>query len=213
MSHRVLTVNCVRSFRTCSGDRCGRATRWSGHLPVRYVRRRTALDQDAPHAGGDRLCRSKTALSVGLKVDADALPAETVAALKAGKVDLTSPAVTIELIRLNAVVGVAGKVGSSGQLTSIGITCALCHSTVDDSFMPGIGRRLDGWANTRFERRCDRRVIARAGRGAEDRTAHVGTRKIRSTAPCIRRHEHHSVEQPVAAGRDSADLWAAACRL
>ena len=90
----------------------------------------------------------KTALSVGLKVDAEALPAETVAALKAGKVDLTSPAVTIELIRLNAVVGIAGKVNSSGQLTSVGITCALCHSTVDDSFMPGIGRRLDGWANT-----------------------------------------------------------------
>ena len=89
-----------------------------------------------------------TALSVGLKVDVDALPAETVAALKAGEVDLTSPAVTIELIRLNAVVGVAGKVNSSGQLTSIGITCALCHSTVDDSLATGIGKRLDGWANT-----------------------------------------------------------------
>ena len=62
--------------------------------------------------------------------------------------DLTSPAVTIELLRLNAVVGVNGNVNSSGQLTSIGITCALCHSSVDDSFAPGIGKRLDGWANT-----------------------------------------------------------------
>ena len=88
-----------------------------------------------------------TALSVGLKVDVDALPPETVAALKAGTVDLTDPAVTIELLRLNAVVGVMGKV-RNGQLTSIGITCALCHSTVDNSFTAGIGKRLDGWANT-----------------------------------------------------------------
>jgi hypothetical protein len=90
----------------------------------------------------------KTALSVGLKVDVEALPSETIAALKAGDVDLSSPAVTIELLRLNAVVGVKGNVNSSGQLTSIGITCALCHSSVDDSLMPGIGKRLDGWANT-----------------------------------------------------------------
>ena len=89
-----------------------------------------------------------TALQVGLKVDSEALPAELIAALRAGEVDLTSPAVTVELLRLNAVVGVKGSVDRAGQLTSIGITCALCHSTVDDSFAPGIGRRLDGWANT-----------------------------------------------------------------
>jgi hypothetical protein len=88
-----------------------------------------------------------TALAVGLKVDVNALPAELIAALKAGEVDLTNPAVTTELLRLNAVVGVAGQV-SAGQLTSVGVTCALCHSTVDDSFAPGIGKRLDGWANT-----------------------------------------------------------------
>lgn len=88
-----------------------------------------------------------TALSVGLKVDVEALPAGTIAALKAGTVDLTNPAVTIELLRLNAVVGVIGKV-SDGQLTSVGITCALCHSTVDNSLAAGIGKRLDGWANT-----------------------------------------------------------------
>ncbi|HJR60585.1 MAG TPA: hypothetical protein VJ813_14335 [Vicinamibacterales bacterium] len=89
-----------------------------------------------------------TALSVGLKVDVEALPAEVVAAIRAGQVDLTSPAVTTELLRLNAVVGVKGAVSESGQLTRVGITCALCHSSVDDSFAPGIGKRMDGWANT-----------------------------------------------------------------
>ena len=88
-----------------------------------------------------------TALGVGLKVDVDALPPSVIAALREGRVDLTSPAVTTELIRLNAVVGVKGSVNDIGQLTSIGITCALCHSTVNDSFAPGIGTRLDGWAN------------------------------------------------------------------
>jgi len=89
-----------------------------------------------------------TALAVGLKVDVEALPREIVNALKAGKVDLDDPAVTVELLRLNAVVGVRGRVNRAGQLATVGITCALCHSTVDDSFANGIGRRLDGWANT-----------------------------------------------------------------
>jgi hypothetical protein len=88
-----------------------------------------------------------TALAVGLKVDVEALPPELIAALQAGQVDLTDAAVTIELLRLNAVVGVRGTV-DAGQLTRVGITCALCHSTVDNSFTMGIGRRLDGWANT-----------------------------------------------------------------
>ena len=89
-----------------------------------------------------------TALSVGLKVDADALPPEVIAALVAGELDLNDPAVTIELLRLNAVVGVKGTVSEAGQLTQVGVTCALCHSSVDDSLAPGVGRRLDGWANT-----------------------------------------------------------------
>jgi hypothetical protein len=88
-----------------------------------------------------------TALSVGLKVDVEALPAAVVAALEAGQVDLTDPAVTIELLRLNAVVGIIGEVDDLGHLTSIGTTCALCHSTVDNSFTTGIGKRLDGWPN------------------------------------------------------------------
>lgn len=89
-----------------------------------------------------------TALAVGLKVDVDALPDEVVAALRAGDVDLTNPAVTVALLRLDAVVGVKGSVNEEGQLTRVGVTCALCHSSVDDSFAPGIGKRLDGWANT-----------------------------------------------------------------
>jgi len=88
-----------------------------------------------------------TALAVGLKVDVEALPPAIIAALEAGQVDLTDPAVTVELLRLDAVVGVKGTVNDAGQLTRVGVTCALCHSAVDNSFAPGIGRRLDGWAN------------------------------------------------------------------
>ena len=89
-----------------------------------------------------------TALQVGLKVDVEALPAEVIAALRADAVDLKNPEVTVELLRLNAVVGVKGTVNDAGQLTRVGVTCALCHSTVDNSLARGIGRRLDGWANT-----------------------------------------------------------------
>jgi hypothetical protein len=88
-----------------------------------------------------------TALAVGLKVDVDALPRQLVQALQQGKVDLTNPATTLALLKLNAVVGVTGFFGANGQLSSVGIQCALCHSTVDDSLAPGIGHRLDGWAN------------------------------------------------------------------
>ena len=89
----------------------------------------------------------KTALAVGLKVDADALPDELKAQLKAGKVDLGDPATTLALLKLNAVVGVTGKFDDAGRITSMGIQCAFCHSSVDNSFAPGIGKRLDGWAN------------------------------------------------------------------
>src|SRR5690606_11801148 len=88
-----------------------------------------------------------TALSVGLKVDVQALPQRLRNQLRRGQVDLNDPAVTLALLKLNAVVGVTGFFNHDGSLDSIGIQCALCHSTVDDSFAPGIGRRLDGWAN------------------------------------------------------------------
>ena len=89
-----------------------------------------------------------TALAVGLKVDVDALPREVIAALRAHAVDLSDPAVTTTLLSLNAVVGVKGTVDDGGRLATIGVTCALCHSSVDNSFARGIGHRLDGWANT-----------------------------------------------------------------
>jgi hypothetical protein len=89
----------------------------------------------------------KTALSVGLKVDADALPETLKKQLKAGKVNLDDPATTIALLKLNAVVGVTAFTSPDGGIKSMGIQCAFCHSTVDDSLAPRIGKRLDGWAN------------------------------------------------------------------
>jgi hypothetical protein len=89
----------------------------------------------------------KTALSVGLKVDSTALPDSVKDAILAGQVNLDDPAVTLTLLKLNAVVGVKGIFDRNGNLNSVGIECALCHSTVDNSLAPGIGKRLDGWAN------------------------------------------------------------------
>ncbi len=88
-----------------------------------------------------------TALAVGLKVDVGRLPARVVNELRRGVVDLNAPATTVALLELGAVVGLRADVSPGGGLDSVGITCALCHSTVDDSFAPGIGRPLDGWAN------------------------------------------------------------------
>ena len=88
-----------------------------------------------------------TALAVGLKVDVEALPAALVARLKRGEVDLTDPKTTLALLKLDAVVGLKGFVDANGRLETVGIRCALCHSTVDDSLTFGIGKRLDGWAN------------------------------------------------------------------
>ncbi len=93
----------------------------------------------------------KTALAVGLKVDATALPAAVVAGIQDGSISLDDPQSTLALISLNAVLGVKGTVstGADGKLhlDRMGITCALCHSTVDNSFAPGIGNRLDAWPN------------------------------------------------------------------
>ena len=90
----------------------------------------------------------KTALAVGLKVDMDALPKPLVDAIKAGKVNLDDPATNLALLKLDAVVGVKGNFDAKRKrLMSMGIRCALCHSTVDNAFAPGIGHRLDGWPN------------------------------------------------------------------
>ncbi len=117
-------------------DTFGDETLWSDALRMHEVIR-TAVDP-------------KTALSVGLKVDAQALPPEVVKGIQDGSISLTSPDTTVALLKLNAVVGLKGHVETvdgKASLTRVGVTCALCHSTVDDSFAPGIGKRLEGWPN------------------------------------------------------------------
>jgi mono/diheme cytochrome c family protein len=114
---------------------------WSGTLQLDKV------IEGAAHGGMGPGISPKTALSVGLKVDVDALPAAVVSGLKAGKVNLNDPATTLTLLKANAVVGLRGTFSRSGKLTALGVTCASCHSVVDNSLAPGVGHRLDGWAN------------------------------------------------------------------
>ena len=117
-------------------DTFGDETKWSDTLRMHEVIR-SAVDPT-------------TALSVGLKVDSEALPAAVVAGIQNGSVDLKSPDTTVALLKLDAVVGLKGKVetiNGKDTLTRVGVTCALCHSTVDNAFAPGIGKRLDGWPN------------------------------------------------------------------
>ena len=99
------------------------------------------------HGGVGPGVSPKTALAVGLKVDLDALPTALQRQLRAGQVNLDDPATTLALLKLNAVVGVTGRFNPDGTLGSLGVQCAFCHSTVDDALAPGIGHRLDGWAN------------------------------------------------------------------
>jgi hypothetical protein len=89
----------------------------------------------------------RDAIEAGLKVDVDRLPASLVSQLRSRQVNLNDPAVTVALLRLQAVVGVTGFFNGDGGLRSVGLQCAVCHSTVDNSLAFGIGRRLDGWAN------------------------------------------------------------------
>ncbi len=117
-------------------DTFGDETLWTDTLRLHEVIR-TAVDPT-------------TALSVGLKVDAEALPPAVVQGIQDKSISLTSPDTTVALLKLNAVVGLKGTVETidgKDSLTRVGVTCALCHSTVDDSFAPGIGKRLDGWPN------------------------------------------------------------------
>ncbi len=101
----------------------------------------------AAHGGVGPGVSPATALAVGLKVDVEALPRGLRKQLQRGQVDLDDPATTLALLRLDAVVGVTGFFDGEGRLASLGLQCALCHSTVDDTLVPGVGRRLDGWAN------------------------------------------------------------------
>jgi mono/diheme cytochrome c family protein len=113
-------------------DTFGDEAFWTGRL-----RLHEAIAQLPPSA----------ALAVGLKVDADALPRSLQRQLKRGQVDLDDPATTLALLSIDAVVGVKGTFDAQGRLVAVGTRCALCHSVVDDSLLPGVGRRLDGWAN------------------------------------------------------------------
>jgi hypothetical protein len=122
-------------------DNFGDEDFWGGQLRLHEA------IEGAAHGGVGPGVSPSTALALGLKVDVDALPQKLIERLQAGKVDLDDPATTLALLSLDAVVGVKGFFDEAGSLTSVGITCALCHSTVDDSFAEGIGRRLDGWAN------------------------------------------------------------------
>ena len=139
-----------------------------------------------------------TALAVGLKVDVDALPPELIAALEAGQVDLTDPAITIELLRLNAVVGIMGKVDDLGQLTSVGTD--VCPLSLDRRQLlhdrhRQAPRRL---AEPRPECRRHSRAVSRSGRCDQGRVRHMGSGKIRSSTSCLRRPQtSHSAEQPV----------------
>jgi len=122
-------------------DTFGDEAFWSDTLKLHQV------IAGATHGGVGPGVSPKTALSVGLKVDLDALPAPLVEQMKAGQVNLDDPATTLALLKLNAVVGVIGTIGDDGSLRSVGLTCAVCHSTVDNALVSGIGHRLDGWGN------------------------------------------------------------------
>ncbi len=101
----------------------------------------------AKHGGVGPGVSPATALAVGLKIDVDALPDSLRSQLAHGTLDINDSANTLALLQLNAVVGVTGFFDKAGHIASMGIQCALCHSTVDNSFAQGIGHRLDGWAN------------------------------------------------------------------
>src|SRR6266545_2622707 len=90
----------------------------------------------------------KTALSVGLKVDAAKIPKKVARAIKAGKVDLDDPKTTLALLELNAVVGLKGFFTKRGQLSSLGITCAVCHSSVDEAT---VNKVLASWGPGKFD--------------------------------------------------------------
>jgi mono/diheme cytochrome c family protein len=122
-------------------DTFGDEDYWGGQLQLHQ-----AIQGDRFGGVGPGLS-PRNALALGLKVDVDALPPDLIGALRSGKVDLDDPSVTLALLKLKAVVGVTGLFNRQGTLRAVGIQCAVCHSIVDDSLAPGIGHRLDGWAN------------------------------------------------------------------
>ena len=134
------------------------------------------------------------ALGVGLKVDSAAVPPEVLA-----NADLGDPATTIALLRLDAVVGIRAFVDKRGRIQRLGVTCALCHSTVDDSVAPGIGRRLDGWPNSDLNPGAIIALSPAVPGASQARLQQLGRRQVR---PALqhRRQEH--------AARAAAGVWA-----
>jgi hypothetical protein len=130
----------IEGRKTFRFDTFGDEAFWGGQLQLHQAIKGSAL------GGVGAGISPTTALTLGLKVDVDALPQPLINQLKQGKVNLNDPATTVALLRLNAVVGIKGFF-QGNNLNAVGITCAICHSTVDNSFAFGIGHRLDGWAN------------------------------------------------------------------
>ena len=122
-------------------DTFGDEVYWTGKLKLQQALQGSKFGGVGPGVS------PKTALAVGLKVDMDALPADLVEKIKKGEVNLDDPATTLALIKLDSVLGVKGTFNQDGSLKAVGLSCAVCHSTVDDAFAPGIGHRLDGWSN------------------------------------------------------------------
>ena len=130
----------IEGRKTFRFDTFGDEIFWGGQLQLHQAIKGAALGGVGPGIS------PATALSLGLKVDVDALPQPLINQLKQGKVNLNDPATTVALLRLDAVVGVKGFF-QGNNLNAVGITCAFCHATVDNSFTFGVGHRLDGWAN------------------------------------------------------------------
>jgi len=122
-------------------DTFGDEAFWGGQLKLHQALAGAALGGVGPGV------TPKAALGLGLKIDADALSTITVQQLKQNQLNIDDPATTAALLKQNAVVGVTGFFDPQGSLQSVGIQCAFCHSTVDDSMSAGIGHRLDGWPN------------------------------------------------------------------
>jgi len=131
----------TRGRQTFRFDTFGDQAFWGDQLHLHQAIEGAALGGVGPGVSPN------TALAVGLKVDVDALPQSVRDSIASGQLNLNDPANTVALLKLNAVVGVTGFFDGAGHLVSMGIQCALCHSTVDNSFAAGIGHRLDGWAN------------------------------------------------------------------
>jgi mono/diheme cytochrome c family protein len=94
----------------------------------------------------DKEIQPLEALSLGLKVDMDRL--NLLGFLLHNPFGTSG---TRQLLRHDAVVGLKATFNKKGRIERIGITCALCHSTVDNALLPGIGHRLDGWPNRDLE--------------------------------------------------------------